>query len=204
MTAAAHPQDLPTDKALTSDTDTAARPLVRMEGVTKRYGDLTVLANLDLTIGQGEIVSIIGPSGSGKTTVLRALMTLETIDEGVSYIGDTPLTHTDTGNGVVPASERYMRKVRSNIGMVFQHFNLFPHMTALGNCIEGPIQVLKMPRKEAIARAEELLRPAATGGHRPRAGHEAPGHAAVRGDSGAGSRSGGRGAGGHPRPGPRP
>lgn len=134
-----------------------ARPLVRMQGVTKRYGDLTVLDHLDLDIGQGEIVSIIGPSGSGKTTVLRALMTLETIDDGVIYIGDRPLTHMDKGNAVVPANERYLRKVRSDIGMVFQHFNLFPHMTALQNCIEGPIQVLGMPRKQAVARAEELL-----------------------------------------------
>ncbi|GAB5374136.1 MAG: ectoine/hydroxyectoine ABC transporter ATP-binding protein EhuA [Acuticoccus sp.] len=131
--------------------------MVRFEGVTKRYGDLTVLDGLTLDIMPGEMVSIIGPSGSGKTTVLRVLMTLETINEGVIHLDGRPLTHMPGRNGLVPASERYLRRMRSEIGMCFQHFNLFPHMTAVENCIEGPVYSLGLPKAEARARAEELL-----------------------------------------------
>lgn len=134
-----------------------APPMVSFKGVTKRYGDLTVLDHLDLDINAHEMVSVIGPSGSGKTTVLRMLMTLETIDDGVIYVDGKPLTHMERNGKLEPASEKYLRSQRANIGMVFQQFNLFPHMTALGNCIEAPIRVLKMPRKDAEVRALELL-----------------------------------------------
>jgi polar amino acid transport system ATP-binding protein len=133
------------------------RPMVRFMNVTKRYGSLTVLENLDLDVAEGEMVTIIGPSGSGKTTVLRMLMTLETIDEGVIYVDGKPLTHMERRGRLVPADERYLRKMRSSIGMCFQHFNLFPHMTALQNCMEGPVQVLGLSKAEARARSEELL-----------------------------------------------
>jgi len=133
-------------------------PLVRFMNVSKRYGPLTVLDSLDLDIHNNEIVSIIGPSGSGKTTVLRMLMTLEQIDDGVIYVDGQPLTHMPRGGKLVRANQKYLRKMRSNIGMVFQHFNLFPHMTALENCIEAPIQVLGMSRQDATGRAEELLK----------------------------------------------
>ena len=106
-------------------------PMVRMELVTKRFGNLTVLDRLDLDIARNEIVSIIGPSGSGKTTVLRVLMTLEEIQGGVVYIDGKPLTHMARNGRLVPAKYRHLRQMRVNIGMVFQHFNLFPHMTAL-------------------------------------------------------------------------
>jgi len=132
-------------------------PLVRFQNVTKRYGPLTVLDNLDLDVKANEMVSIIGPSGSGKTTVLRMLMTLETIDEGVIYVDGEPLTHMAQGDKLVRANEKYLRKVRGNVGMCFQHFNLFPHMTALENCIEAPIHVLGMNRAEAEERALDLL-----------------------------------------------
>lgn len=132
-------------------------PLVRFQNVTKRYGSLTVLDNLDLDINANEMVSIIGPSGSGKTTVLRMLMTLETIDEGVIYVGGEPLTHMVQGDKLVRANEKHLRKVRGNVGMCFQHFHLFPHMTALENCIEAPIHVLGMKRAEAEERALDLL-----------------------------------------------
>lgn len=132
-------------------------PMVRFSGVTKRYGDLTVLDNLDLDVAANEMVSIIGPSGSGKTTVLRMLMTLETIDEGVIYVDGNPLTHMERDGELVFANERYLRTQRTNIGMVFQQFNLFPHMTALQNCIEAPINVLGLKRDEAEERALELL-----------------------------------------------
>ena len=131
--------------------------MVRFKGVTKRYGSLTVLDGLDLDIGRNERVAIIGPSGSGKTTVLRMLMTLEQINEGVIEVEGEPLTHMTQNGQLVPANERHLRRVRGKIGMVFQHFNLFPHMTALQNCIEAPVYVLGLTKNEARARALELL-----------------------------------------------
>jgi polar amino acid transport system ATP-binding protein len=134
-----------------------AIPMVRFDKVTKRYGPLTVLDSLDLDIARGEKVAIIGPSGSGKTTVLRMLMTLETIDGGVIYVDGEPLTHMERNGKLVPADKAHVRRVRAKIGMVFQSFNLFPHMTAMQNCIEAPTTVLGMKRSEAEARAAELL-----------------------------------------------
>ena len=133
------------------------RPMVRFMNVTKRYGSLTVLDDLNLDVAEGEMVTVIGPSGSGKTTVLRMLMTLETINGGVIYVDGKPLTHMEKGGRLVPADERHLRRMRSSIGMCFQHFNLFPHMTALQNCMEGPVQVLGMSKQEARERSEELL-----------------------------------------------
>jgi polar amino acid transport system ATP-binding protein len=132
-------------------------PMVRFDQVTKRYGELVVLDALDLEVAPNEKVAIIGPSGSGKTTVLRMLMTLERIDEGVIWVDDRPLTHMERNGRLMAADERYLRSVRGQIGMVFQHFNLFPHMSALGNCMEAPVHVLGLPKAEARARAEELL-----------------------------------------------
>jgi len=132
-------------------------PLVRFMNVTKRYGDLVVLDSLDLDVAPGEMVTIIGPSGSGKTTVLRMLMTLETINGGVIYVDGEPLTHMEQGGKLVPANARHLRRMRANIGMCFQHFNLFPHMTALENCMEAPVHVLGLPKREARERSMELL-----------------------------------------------
>ena len=132
--------------------------LVKFSDVTKQYGDLVVLDKLNLEIKKNEMVSIIGPSGSGKTTVLRALMTLEKIDKGVIYLENKPLTHMPDKEGkLVIANEKYLRERRSKIGMVFQQFNLFPHMTALQNCIEAPVEVLGMKKEEAEERALDLL-----------------------------------------------
>ncbi|RWI34664.1 MAG: ectoine/hydroxyectoine ABC transporter ATP-binding protein EhuA [Mesorhizobium sp.] len=132
-------------------------PMIRFENVTKRYGLLTVLDGLDIDIARNEKVCIIGPSGSGKTTVLRVLMTLERIQGGVIWVDGEPLTHMQKNGQMMPASERHLRRVRSKIGMVFQHFNLFPHMTALQNCMEAPVSVLGLPKREAEARTAELL-----------------------------------------------
>ncbi|MDH3314972.1 MAG: ectoine/hydroxyectoine ABC transporter ATP-binding protein EhuA [Betaproteobacteria bacterium] len=132
-------------------------PMVRFSNVTKRYGPLVVLDSLDLDVAPNEMVSIIGPSGSGKTTVLRMLMTLETIDDGVIYVDGEPLTHMERNGDLVKANASHLRKMRGNIGMVFQHFNLFPHMTALQNCMEAPVQVLGLSKDEAEQRSVELL-----------------------------------------------
>jgi polar amino acid transport system ATP-binding protein len=132
-------------------------PMVRFDNVAKRYGAHTVLDGLDLDIARGEKVSIIGPSGSGKTTVLRMLMTLETINDGVIWVEGEPLTHVMQGDRYVPASPAHIRKIRAKIGMVFQSFNLFPHMTALANCIEAPVTVLGMTKAQATERAAGLL-----------------------------------------------
>ena len=131
--------------------------LVKFSDVTKQYGDLIVLDKLNLEVKKNEMVSIIGPSGSGKTTVLRTLMTLEKINQGVIYLEGEPLTHMLDKENLVPANEKYLRERRSKIGMVFQQFNLFPHMTALQNCIEAPIEVLGMKKEEAEERALDLL-----------------------------------------------
>ena len=131
--------------------------IVKFEEVTKQYGDLVVLDKLNLDIKKNEMVSIIGPSGSGKTTVLRVLMTLEKINQGVIHLDGEPLTHMDSNGQLIEADEKYLRERRSKIGMVFQQFNLFPHMTALQNCIEAPIEVLGMKKDEAEQRALDLL-----------------------------------------------
>jgi polar amino acid transport system ATP-binding protein len=146
------------------------QPMVRFDKVSKRYGSLTVLDELDLEIGRGEKVSIIGPSGSGKTTVLRMLMTLEKINDGVIWVEGEPLTHMQKNGTLVPATIAHVRRIRSKIGMVFQSFNLFPHMTAMANCIEAPMTVLGMRRADAEARAAELLEMVGLGqkkGHYP-------------------------------------
>ena len=132
-------------------------PIVRFDSVTKRFGSLTVIDGLDLEVAEGEMVTIIGPSGSGKTTVLRLLMTLESITGGVIYVEGEPLNMMEREGKLVPANQRHIRQVRGKIGMVFQHFNLFPHMTALENCMEGPVQVLGLTREEARQRGAELL-----------------------------------------------
>jgi len=132
-------------------------PIVRFDHVTKRFGTLTVLDDLCLDVSPNEKVAIIGPSGSGKTTVLRTLMTLEPIQGGTIWIEGTPLTHMYRNNVRVPASEAHLRRMRASIGMVFQQFNLFPHMTAQENCMEAPVEVLGLSKADARARAGDLL-----------------------------------------------
>ena len=132
-------------------------PMIKFDKVVKRFGSLTVLNQLDFEVKPGEMVTIIGPSGSGKSTVLRVLMTLEPIQEGVVYVDGEPLWHEEKGGEMVPASEKHLRKMREKLGMVFQQFNLFPHMTVLRNLTEAPTQVLGLSKQDARERAEELL-----------------------------------------------
>ncbi|MEV5143966.1 ectoine/hydroxyectoine ABC transporter ATP-binding protein EhuA [Streptomyces sp. NPDC052727] len=129
-------------------TGTLPTELIRLEGVTKRFGDNTVLDGLDLSVDAGRHVTLIGPSGSGKTTILRLLMTLAKPDEG---------TITVDGQRLFPAPEKQVREVRKKIGMVFQQFNLFPNMSVLRNLTEAPVRVLGLSKDEAEARARELL-----------------------------------------------
>jgi len=131
--------------------------VVHLRGVRKSYGKSEILRGIDLDIPTGQTVSVIGPSGSGKSTLLRLLMTLDRPDSGVIEIdGESPWVMTKNGNRV-PADDRHLRRVRGKVGMVFQHFNLFPHMTALDNITEAPVSVQRMPRSEAETRAREYL-----------------------------------------------
>jgi polar amino acid transport system ATP-binding protein len=131
--------------------------MVEFHQVSKAFGDLVVLDKLDLTVGRNENIVIIGPSGSGKTTILRTLMTLEKPDSGTIKVDGEYLWHREVNGELRPATESHMRKVRGNIGMVFQHFNLFPHMSVLRNVTEAPIHVLGQSRKEAEQNAQQLL-----------------------------------------------
>ena len=129
--------------------------MITFENVSKSWGDNHVLRSLNFEVERGEKVSIIGPSGSGKTTILRVLMTLETPDDGLVTIDGETLW--DVRNGRKQKETKQMRAVRSKVGMVFQQFNLFPHMTTFENLIEAPIRVLGMSKDEAGERALGLL-----------------------------------------------
>ncbi len=131
--------------------------IVRFVNVNKSFGKLHVLRDLNLNVAPAERVAIIGPSGSGKTTLLRILMTLEKPDSGYIYVNGDMLWHKKEADKIVEADEKHLRRVRGQIGMVFQHFNLFPHMKVLRNVTEAPVHVLGMPQEEAEARARELL-----------------------------------------------
>lgn len=133
------------------------QPIVRYRDVRKSFGDVEVLKGLDLDIKQGEKITIIGPSGSGKTTIIRMLMTLEEPTSGTIIVDGEPLWHEVVNGELVPAREKHLRKVRGKIGMVFQQYNLFPHMTILKNVSEAPIHVLGMPKQEAKERALAML-----------------------------------------------
>ena len=132
-------------------------PIVRFDKVTKAFGELVVLNQLELEVAHGEKITIIGPSGSGKTTILRVLMTLEEPNDGVIYVDGDPLWHMEKNGELVKANEKHLRRVRGKIGMVFQHFNLFPHMTAIENVTEAPIHVLNHSKEKARAEAMDLL-----------------------------------------------
>jgi polar amino acid transport system ATP-binding protein len=133
------------------------QPIIQFDKVVKRFGDLTVLNQLDFNVQRGEKVTIIGPSGCGKSTVLRILMTLEGIDSGIIHVAGKPLWHQYRNDRLVHADEDHLREMRKEMGMVFQQFNLFPHMTVRRNVTEAPIHVLGLSRDEANQRAEHYL-----------------------------------------------
>jgi len=131
--------------------------MVHAENVIKRFGNLTVLNGVDLSVMRGQVVVVIGPSGSGKTTLLRCINHLEKIDGGRIYIDGQLVGYREVNGRVVEDKEAAIAHMRSQVGFVFQRFNLFPHMTALENVIEAPIHVLHQPRAEVTERAMGLL-----------------------------------------------
>jgi len=132
-------------------------PIVRAEHVRKRFGRLEVLKGVSLEVQPRETVCIIGASGSGKTTFIRCINHLEKIDGGRIEVNGHLIGYRQKNGNLVEDSEKNISKQRTEIGMVFQRFNLFPHKTALENIIEAPIRVRGMRKEEAIADAERLL-----------------------------------------------
>jgi polar amino acid transport system ATP-binding protein len=133
------------------------REMVRAEKIVKRFGDLTVLNGVDLSVNRGEVVVVIGPSGSGKTTLLRCINHLEKIDDGRIYIEGELMGYREKNGRLVEDREANIARIRSQVGFVFQRFNLFPHLTAIENVIEAPIHVLHESRAEVTERALALL-----------------------------------------------
>jgi polar amino acid transport system ATP-binding protein len=131
--------------------------MVVAESVYKRFGANEVLKGIDLQVERGEVMCVIGPSGSGKSTLLRCINHLEKINAGRLFVDGELVGYTQRGDKLYECNEREVAKQRAEVGMVFQHFNLFPHMTALGNIIEAPIRVKKLPRAQAEQRGRELL-----------------------------------------------
>jgi polar amino acid transport system ATP-binding protein len=131
--------------------------MIRAEDVHKSFGHLEVLKGINLTVDAGQVVVIIGPSGSGKSTFLRCLNHLEDVDKGRIYIDGQLMGYREVNGRIKPDTQRNIARMRAEVGMVFQRFNLFPHMTALENVIEAPIHVRKVPRTVAIERARMLL-----------------------------------------------
>jgi polar amino acid transport system ATP-binding protein len=130
---------------------------VRAEAVHKRFGRLPVLRGVSLEVRPSEVLCLVGPSGSGKTTFLRCINHLERIDAGRLWVDGELVGYRESGGRLHELREAEVARKRSEIGMVFQRFNLFPHMTALQNVVEAPIHVKREPRAEALAHGEELL-----------------------------------------------
>jgi len=141
-----------------TDTATDGQPRLEVEDLHKRFGELEVLKGISLTARDGDVISIIGSSGSGKSTFLRCLNFLETPDAGVIRVGGEEIRIRQTRGGHRrAASEKQLVGLRRRLGFVFQGFNLWPHMTLIGNVTEGPVQVLGQPGREAREKAEALL-----------------------------------------------
>ncbi|GIP00953.1 ectoine/hydroxyectoine ABC transporter ATP-binding protein EhuA [Paenibacillus lautus] len=138
-------------------TAAGTKPIVKYTGVTKSFGDLEVLKGIDLEMQPGEKVAVIGPSGSGKTTMGRMLMTLEEPTEGTIEVDGELLWHMEEKGKLVRASEKHLHRMRCKVGMIFQHFNLFPHMNVLRNVTEAPRKVLGLSKEEAEERAVSML-----------------------------------------------
>jgi polar amino acid transport system ATP-binding protein len=132
-------------------------PMVESRAVCKNFGPLEVLKGITLTVPAGEVLCLVGPSGSGKSTFLRCINHLEQVNAGRLYVDGVLVGYEQRGNKLHELHPRVAAKQRRDIGMVFQHFNLFPHMTVLENIIEAPIKVKKQSKDEAAAIARRLL-----------------------------------------------
>ena len=131
--------------------------MVRIRGLSKRYGGREVLRGIDLDVAPGSVMCIIGPSGSGKSTLLACINHLERIDAGRIWVGGELVGYRERGGVLYELPERQIARMRQRVGMVFQQFNLFPHMTALQNVAEAPVQVKRLRPADARARAMALL-----------------------------------------------
>jgi polar amino acid transport system ATP-binding protein len=140
------------------DTAQASARVIEVRGLVKRFGDVEVLRGIDLDVRASEVVCIIGPSGSGKSTLLRCIAFLEVYDQGDVRIEGRLLGYRERDGRRSLASEREIDEVRSSLGMVFQHFNLWPHMTALGNVTEALRMVKRMSRRDAEESGLDVLR----------------------------------------------
>ena len=129
---------------------------IKATNIWKKFNNLEVLKGIDLEVNEGEVVAVIGPSGGGKSTLLRCLNKLETIDKGSITIDGEELCH-ETSGGTEYVKNNDVRRIACKMGMVFQQFNLFPHMTVLENLIEAPVNVQKRDKAEVIKEAEVLL-----------------------------------------------
>ncbi|MFG3520500.1 ectoine/hydroxyectoine ABC transporter ATP-binding protein EhuA [Nocardia sp. 852002-20019_SCH5090214] len=132
-------------------------PMIRAERVCKNFGALQVLQGVSLEVARGQVMCLIGPSGSGKSTFLRCINHLERVNAGRLYVDGDLVGYRERGGKLYELRPRESARQRRDVGMVFQHFNLFPHRTALANVIEAPIHVKKLSRAKAVARARELL-----------------------------------------------
>lgn len=135
----------------------STEPAIRIRDLHKSYGLTPVLRGIDLDVHAGEVLCLIGPSGSGKSTLLRCINRMERHNRGLVEVHGELIGHEFRGDRVHELSDRRVLRQRADIGMVFQHFNLFQHMTVLENIIEGPMHVRKLSRRDAIARANHLL-----------------------------------------------
>ncbi|MFE7793667.1 amino acid ABC transporter ATP-binding protein [Streptomyces sp. NPDC057460] len=136
---------------------TVETPMVHAEGVRKHFGKVAVLQGIDLTVERGQVCCLLGPSGSGKSTFLRCINHLEKLDGGRLSVDGAPVGYRQQGSRLYELKEREIARSRRDIGMVFQRFNLFPHMTAEQNVMEAPMKVAGVARDEARADARRLL-----------------------------------------------
>jgi polar amino acid transport system ATP-binding protein len=138
-------------------TESAMAPIVRAVDLRKNFGDFAALQGITLDIAAGEVLCVIGPSGSGKSTFLRCINQLETVTGGALWVDGELVGYRRAGNKLHALSENEIARQRLKTGMVFQRFNLFPHLTVLENVTEGPLRVQRRPRDEVVAEARALL-----------------------------------------------